>query len=123
MDLSDVDGTYYVDFTGNRMYNITSVNGLVKFNQEITLDYTYAFDYAEKVWGRKTKGISLRAIVIDDQMMHEVDTTFYDQNNNVIRVSDLGEAVQNVVPGAVKVTLRGVDECICHVNEYNMFGE
>lgn len=123
MDLSDVDGTYYVDFTGNRMYNITSVNGLVKFNQEITLDYTYAFDYAEKVWGRKTKGISLRAFVIDDQMMHEVDTTFYDQYNNVIRVRDLDEAFQNVVPGAVKVTLRGVDECICHVNEYNMFGE
>jgi len=123
MDLSDVDGTYYVDYTGTRMYNITSVNGLVKFNQEITLDYTYAFDYAEKVWGRKTKGISLRAFVIDDQMMHEVDTTFYDQYNNVIRVSDLDEAFQNVVPGAVKVTLRGVDECICHVSEYDMFGE
>ncbi len=123
MDLSDVDGTYYVDFTGTRMYNITSVNGLVKFNQEITLDYTYAFDYAEKVWGRKAKGISLRASVIDNQMMYDVDTTFYDQDGNIIPVSDPYEALQNSVPGAVKVTLRGVNECICYVNEYNMFGE
>ena len=123
MDLSESDGTYYVDFTGTRGYNITSVNGLVKFNQEITLDYTYAFDFAEKVWGRKAKGISLSAGVVKDQVMYDVDTTFYDQYDNVIAISNLYEAYENGVSGAVKVTLRGENECICYVRDDVMFGE
>lgn len=124
MDLSDVDGVYYVDFTGNRRGNYTSIGGGLKFNQEITLDYTYAFDFAEKVWGRKAKGISLRACVIDENfIMHEVNTTFYDQYGNIIPIADLYEAFENVVPGAVKVKLSGVDECICYTNDDNMFCE
>lgn len=124
MDLSDVDGVYYVDFTGNRRGNYTSIGGGLRFNQEITLDYTYAFDFAEKVWGRKAKGVSLRACVIDENfIMHEVNTTFYDQYGNIIPIADLYEAFENVVPGAVKVKLSGVDECICYTNDDNMFCE
>ena len=124
MDLSDVDGVYYVDFEGNRRGSYTSIGGKLRFNQEITLDYTYAFDFAEKVWGRKAKGISLRAYVIDENhITHEVDTTFYDQYGNIIPISDPYEAFQNVAPGAVKVKLSGVDECICYTNDYNMFCE
>ena len=123
-DLSDVDGVYYVDFTGNRRGNYTSIGGKLKFNQEITLDYTYAFDFAEKVWGRKAKGISLRVCVIDENfIMHEVNTTFYDQYGNIIPIANLYEAFENVVPGAVKVKLSGVDECICYTNDDNMFCE
>lgn len=124
MDLSDVDGVYYVDFEGNRRGNYTSIGGKLRFNQEITLDYTYAFDFAEKVWGRKAKGISLRAYVIDENhITHEVDTTFYDQYGNIIPISDPYEAFQNVAPGAVKVKLSGVDECICNARDDNMFCE
>ena len=120
-DLSDIKGVYYVDFTGNRRFNSTSAPGRKSFNQEITLDYSHAFDFAEKVWGRKAKGIYLTARVIDNDMMYEVDTTFYDQGGNVIPVSE--EFFRELVPGAVRVVLRGVDECVCYESTDIMFGE
>jgi len=124
MDLSNIDGVYHVDFEGNGYGSYTSVGGKITFNQEITLDYTYAFDFAEKVWGRKAKGISLSAGVMgDDLVMYDVDTTFYDQYDNVIPLNDPYEAAGNAVSGAVKVKLRGVDECICYVNDNYMFSE
>ena len=123
-ELLNENGVCHVDYLGNRRMRSTSVSGMITFNQEITLDYTYAFDYAEKVWGLKAKGIGILPRVIEDNRLYYVDTTFYDQSGNIIPVSgDPYDLYESVVPGAVKVTLRGVNECQCSVNNSDMFGE
>jgi len=123
-ELLNENGVCHVDYLGNRRMRSTSVGGMITFNQEITLDYTYAFDYAEKVWGLKAKGIGILPSVIEDNQLYYVDTIFYDQSGNIIPVSgDPHNLYKSVVPGAVKVTLRGVNECQCFVNNSDMFGE
>lgn len=123
MDLTGVsDGIYYVKYTGTRHFDSTSAWGDLLIDNEITLDYTYAFDYAEKVWGRKAKGISC-LITSDAAANYYVDATFYDQYDNVIPVASPLDAWNSCVPGAVKVAIRGVDYCNYSVLSKDLFSE
>ena len=87
-DMSGQTGVYDVRFTGHRVGNFIDIGGDTMLNGPLVVDLTHLIDYAQKVYGRRMKGINAGAMFVSDGSYAKIGVTYYDALGNVMEVPE-----------------------------------
>ena len=86
-DLSNQTGIYNERFTGHMSGSYLDLGGGdITLSGPLTIDFSHAIDYAQKVFGRKTKGLNVSGFIIHDNYLEDVPVIYYDAAGNVVEV-------------------------------------
>jgi hypothetical protein len=86
-DLSNQTGIYNERFTGHMSGSYLDLGGGdITLSGPLTIDFSHAIDYAQKVFGRKTKGLNVSGFIIHDNYLEDVPVIYYDAAGNVVDV-------------------------------------
>ena len=122
-DLSEQTDVLYVGFTGHRLGSYFDFNGgEVILSGPLVIDFTNAIDYAEKVFGRKIKGISVDGEIVNDDSFEKVPVIYYDANGNEIKDPTYFDCEESTLPAVkVKVDKNTAGTIKLEINTFIMF--
>ena len=87
-DMSEHTGVYDVRFTGHRVGNFIDICGDLILNGPLVVDLTHLIDYAQKVYGRKMKGVNAKGMFASDGSYADIEVTYYDAAGNIMKVPE-----------------------------------
>ena len=90
LDLSDQTGVYKQTFTGHATGSYFQLEGgFLTVSGPLEIDFTHAIDYAEKIYGRKTKGLNVSARLQEGHTIFgKIAVTYYDANGNEVTIPE-----------------------------------
>ncbi|MBQ6815032.1 MAG: Ig-like domain-containing protein [Lachnospiraceae bacterium] len=87
LDLTGYTDVFYEKFEGHMTGSYFDLDGGdVTVNGPFVIDFSRAIDYAEKVFGRKAKGLNVSAIIIYEDHLEKVPVTYYDNAGNIVEM-------------------------------------
>lgn len=122
-DLSGQTGVLYENFIGHRVGSYFDFGGgYVTLSGPLVIDFTNAIDYAEKVFGRKIKGLKVTGEIIYDDNIEKVPVIYYDAAGNELEIPEYFDCEESTLPAVrVKVDKKTAGKIKLSINTFIMF--
>ena len=126
LDLSGHSGVYEQHFAGHASQSFFQMQGgFLTVNGPLVIDFTHSIDYAQKIYGRKIKGLNVSArIQTDHQILGDISVTYYDANGNEVAIpEDFDSNFGNIDAVRIMVNVENAGVVRVFIDFYNVYDQ
>ena len=125
-DMTSYKDVFNQGFTGHATGSFFKLDGgYLTVNGPLVIDFTHALDFANKIYGRKMKGLNVSArIQTITEIISDVSVTYYDAAGNEVPIpEDFDSNYGNIKAVRVKVNMENAGVVRVFINVYNTFDQ